>query len=305
VRADGLSIEDTYWDVVLDDIVAADRRAAPVHDAHRGRRRLRVGRGVARRSRTTPTARSKRRGRCSHGSTAQRDDQDPGTLEGIPRSRRRIAAGINVNVTLIFSLDRHDQVIDAYLDGLERLARRRRPVDGASVASFFVSRVDTETDRRLPEGTPLRGQGAVANAKLAYAAVPERFSGRVGRARGEGARLQRPLWASTSTKNPAYPRRSTSTSSSARHREHDGRRVGEALHHGEGDQHAERSRRASTRRARARGAGRCGESTSPTSPTRLEREGVDSVRRLLPRRAQHHREAPRRDHQLSRFTVLR
>ena len=102
----------------------------------------------------------------------------PATLEGIPAIEETIAAGINVNVTLIFSLARHDAVIEAYLKGLERfVASGGDPGGVSSVASFFVSRVDTETDRRLPDDSPLRGKAAVANAKLAYALFRERFAG--------------------------------------------------------------------------------------------------------------------------------
>jgi transaldolase len=130
----------------------------------------------------------------------------PATVEGLPAIAECIARGVNVNVTLIFSLDRYDQVIDAYLRGLER--RRDSGLDlasVASVASFFVSRVDTETDRRLPDGHPLRGQAAVANAKLAYRLFRQRFSrDRWDALSRDGARVQRPLWASTSTKNPEY-----------------------------------------------------------------------------------------------------
>ncbi len=130
----------------------------------------------------------------------------PATLEGIPAIEETIAAGINVNVTLIFSLDRHEAVIEAYLKGLERFAASGGDLAGvSSVASFFVSRVDTETDPRLPEGSPLRGKAAVANAKLAYALFREKFSGpRWEALAAKGAKLQRPLWASTSTKNKAY-----------------------------------------------------------------------------------------------------
>jgi len=130
----------------------------------------------------------------------------PATVEGLPAITRSIAAGINVNVTLIFSLDRYRSVIEAYLEGLEARVGRGEPVDGiASVASFFVSRVDTETDRRLPDGHPLRGKAAIANAKLAYQLFLETFAGsRWDALAAAGARLQRPLWASTSTKNPAY-----------------------------------------------------------------------------------------------------
>ncbi len=130
----------------------------------------------------------------------------PGTAEGVPAIEAMIAEGRNINVTLVFSLQRHDEVIEAYLSGLERFMNAGGDLAGvASVASFFVSRVDTEADRRLPPGHPLRGKVAVANAKLAYRLFRERFSGeRWERLAAAGARLQRPLWASTSTKNPEY-----------------------------------------------------------------------------------------------------
>src|SRR5687768_1007021 len=102
----------------------------------------------------------------------------PAALAGLPAITRTIASGINVNITLIFAIERHDEVISAYLDGLEELDANGGDLSTiASVASFFVSRVDTETDRRLPEGHELRGRAAVANAKLAYALFKERFSG--------------------------------------------------------------------------------------------------------------------------------
>ncbi|RJP47647.1 MAG: bifunctional transaldolase/phosoglucose isomerase [Anaerolineaceae bacterium] len=130
----------------------------------------------------------------------------PATLEGIPAVRAVIAAGINVNVTLIFSLERYAEVMIAYLDGLEDRLAAGQPIDHvASVASFFVSRLDTKIDPKLPEGAPLRGKAAVANAKLAYEAFGAVFTTR--RWEGlklKGARVQRPLWASTGTKNPAY-----------------------------------------------------------------------------------------------------
>jgi transaldolase len=130
----------------------------------------------------------------------------PATAEGIPAIEAMIGEGRKINVTLIFSLTRHAEVIEAYLSGLERfVAGGGDPAQVASVASFFVSRVDTEADRRLPEGHPLRGRVAVANAKLAYQLFRSRFSGeRWERLAAAGARGQRPLWASTSTKNPAY-----------------------------------------------------------------------------------------------------
>jgi transaldolase/glucose-6-phosphate isomerase len=132
----------------------------------------------------------------------------PATKEGIPAIRASIAAGININVTLIFSLARYTEVMDAYLAGLEDRVAKELPVQQiASVASFFVSRVDAKIDPRLPEDSPLRGKAAVANAKLAYEAFESiftspRFATLKARFR---ARVQRPLWASTGTKNPAYP----------------------------------------------------------------------------------------------------
>ncbi len=130
----------------------------------------------------------------------------PATPEGIPAIETMIGEGRNINVTLIFSLVRHGEVIEAYFSGLERLAAAGGDLSTVnSVASFFVSRVDTEADRRLPAGHPLRGKVAVANAKLAYQLFKERHSGARWEAlAAQGAKVQRPLWASTSTKNPEY-----------------------------------------------------------------------------------------------------
>lgn len=130
----------------------------------------------------------------------------PATPEGVPAVRATIAAGINVNVTLIFSLERYAEVMIAYLDGLEDRFAAGQPIDHvASVASFFVSRVDSKIDPKLPEGAPLRGKAAVANAKLAYEAFGAVFTTRRWESlKLKGARVQRPLWASTGTKNPAY-----------------------------------------------------------------------------------------------------
>lgn len=141
----------------------------------------------------------------------------PGTDEGAVALRRLTADGINVNVTLLFAVSAHERIIGAYIDGLEDRAARGRPIDRiASVASFFVSRVDSEIDKRLDAlaaSTParaaelraLRGRAAIANAKLAYALFQTRFAGaRWDALATRGARVQRPLWASTSTKNPEY-----------------------------------------------------------------------------------------------------
>ena len=136
----------------------------------------------------------------------------PATAEGVSAIEAMIAEGRSINVTLIFSLARYAQVIEAYLSGLESfIARGGDPSTVHSVASFFVSRVDTEVDRRLRAvGTNgaagLQGQAALAQAKLAYLLFRGQFSGpRWSRLARLGARVQRPLWASTSTKNAAYP----------------------------------------------------------------------------------------------------
>jgi len=142
----------------------------------------------------------------------------PGTVEGARAIRRLIAEGINVNVTLLFAIEAHDRVIEAYIGGLEDRVAAGQPIDRlASVASFFVSRVDTEIDKRLNAMAAeapvekrerllsLRGKAAIANARLAYRLFKARFSGdRWERLAAKGAMVQRPLWASTSTKNPAY-----------------------------------------------------------------------------------------------------
>ena len=142
----------------------------------------------------------------------------PGTAEGAVAVRRLIAEGINVNITLLFAIEAHERVIEAYLAGLEDRIKAHQPIDGlASVASFFVSRVDTEIDKRLDAliaralGSEkerlqtLKGRAAIANAKLAYRLFRQKFSGPRWEALAkQGARVQRPLWASTSTKNPAY-----------------------------------------------------------------------------------------------------
>ncbi len=141
----------------------------------------------------------------------------PATKEGIPAIEQAVAAGLNINVTLIFSLARYAEVMEAYLCGLETRVSAGLPVDGiASVASFFVSRVDTKVDAALKSlidsggaaADPARrllGKAAIANAKLAYQLFRDTFGAdRFQRLARQGARLQRPLWASTSTKNPAY-----------------------------------------------------------------------------------------------------
>jgi transaldolase len=136
----------------------------------------------------------------------------PATMAGLPAITSVIAEGISVNVTLIFSVERHRLVMDAYVAGLEAAKEAGHDISKIhSVASFFVSRVDTEIDKRLEkigsdEALALRGQAGVANARLAYAAYEEVFVGgdRFKALKGDGARVQRPLWASTGVKNPDY-----------------------------------------------------------------------------------------------------
>jgi transaldolase len=136
----------------------------------------------------------------------------PATKAGLPAITAVLAEGISVNVTLIFSVERHREVMDAYLAGLEAAKQAGHDLSKIhSVASFFVSRVDTEIDKRLEkigsgEALALRGQAGVANARLAYAAYQEVFVGgdRYAQLEKDGARVQRPLWASTGVKNPDY-----------------------------------------------------------------------------------------------------
>jgi transaldolase len=199
--------EVAYWDLVVDDIGQAADRLRPVFDATGGDDgyvSVEVSPLLAHDTAGTVAQAQELFARIAKPNVMIKI---PATPAGLPAVSEVIAAGVNVNVTLIFSLDRYRAVIDAYLDGLARLAD---PSAVASVASFFVSRVDTETDARLAGGHPLRGRVAVANAKLAYELFEARFSAEP--MSGEpfsglaaaGARPQRPLWASTSTKNPDY-----------------------------------------------------------------------------------------------------
>ena len=134
----------------------------------------------------------------------------PGTEAGARAVRELITDGINVNITLLFAVAAHERVIDAYIDGLEARVSKGQPINRiSSVASFFVSRVDTEVDKRLEaiggSARQYEGKAAIANAKMAYQLFVTKFGGaRWGALEAKGARVQRPLWASTSTKNPAY-----------------------------------------------------------------------------------------------------
>jgi transaldolase len=198
--------EDAYWTLVVDDVRDACELLAGVHrDANGadGFVSVEVSPDLARDTHATITQAKELWGRIERPNLMIKI---PATAEGIPAITAVLAAGINVNVTLIFSLDRYREVMDAHTAGLEELAANGGdPATVHSVASFFVSRVDTETDKRLPEGHALRGKAAVANAKLAYEAFQQHIAGARWQAlAAKGATVQRPLWASTSTKNPDY-----------------------------------------------------------------------------------------------------
>ncbi len=206
-NAQGLSTEDCFWALAVDDIGGAADILRPVYDAHGGGDgfiSIEVSPLLAKETSKTIEQAAALFARLGRPNIMIKI---PGTIEGLPAIEETIAAGINVNVTLLFGLERHAAVIDAYLSGLERLvASGGDPSKVSSVASFFVSRVDTELDKRLPEGSALRGKVAVANAQLAYEVFRNHFSGsRWDALAAKGARLQRPLWASTSTKNAEYP----------------------------------------------------------------------------------------------------
>jgi transaldolase len=204
-----LPVPESYWTMVIEDILAALRVLRPVYDASAaedGYVSVEVAPDLAR---DTPGTINSARDLHERIKQPNLYVKIPATAEGVPAIRQMISEGRNINVTLIFSLERYGDVIEAYQSGLEACAGDLSKV--SSVASFFVSRVDTEVDRRLEAigsdaALALRGKAAVAQAKLAYQLFLERFSGaRWDVLAARGARFQRPLWASTSTKNPAYP----------------------------------------------------------------------------------------------------
>jgi len=213
------SIPEIYDNLVLDDIRSAARTLRPVYD--RTNRRdgyvsIEVPPELA--HNTNRTLEEARR-IWNQINLPNIMIKIPGTPEGIPAFQQAIADGINVNVTLVFSIDSYRKVAEAYIAGLEQREKAGQPVDCmASVASFFVSRVDTAVDKKLDDLIEaesdeqrknqlreLQGKAAIANAKMAYAAYQEIFSGpRWEKLAAKGAQTQRCLWASTSTKNPKY-----------------------------------------------------------------------------------------------------
>jgi len=207
------AILDDYWSMVLQDINSALDVLEPVYDDSDGLdgyASVEVDPGLANDTAGTISA-----ARELHERVGRRNlmVKIPATAAGVPAIRQMISEGRNINVTLIFSLERHAEVMEAYMSGLEQYATTAGADLSrvASVASFFISRVDTEIDQRLetigtPEALALRGKAAVAQGKLAYRQFREKFSGpRWEALAARGARVQRPLWASTSTKNPKYP----------------------------------------------------------------------------------------------------
>jgi len=204
---------DDYWAMVLADIRGAlDEFAQLYHDSHGGDgfASVEVAPDLAHDGPGTEQA-----ARHLHEEIRRPNlmVKIPATAEGVGAIQAMVAEGRNINVTLIFSLDRYKEVMEAYIRGLEMYAQQPGADLSrvASVASFFISRVDTEIDRRLddigsPEALALRGKGAIAQGKLAYQLFQHTFSGHRWEAlAAKGAVVQRPLWASTSTKNPAYP----------------------------------------------------------------------------------------------------
>lgn len=211
--ANGVDIGAAYWHLVLHDIVGALDVFRSLYEssgkvdgyvsvevdpllAHDAQRTLAAGRDLVRRI-ERPNVMIK----------------IPATTEGLDAIRQMTAEGHCVNVTLIFGLERYDQVISAYIEGLEIFATNPEAdlSTVASVASFFISRVDSEVDARLashtsPKTSQLLGKAAISQAQLAYGLFNERFTGdRWAALADRGAQVQRPLWASTSTKNPSYP----------------------------------------------------------------------------------------------------
>ncbi len=206
--ASGMDVEASYWQLVTSDIRAALGILRPVYDESDGLDgyvSVEVDPALARNTDGTTTAARALDERLGEPNLYVKI---PATAEGLLPIQTMISEKRSINVTLIFSLERYAEVMEAYISGLEAAAGDLHDI--SSVASFFISRLDVEVDRRLdaigtPEALARRGEAAVANGKLAYDLFTRTFSGpRWDALAARGARVQRPLWASTSTKNPAY-----------------------------------------------------------------------------------------------------
>jgi transaldolase len=195
-----------FFSLALDDVRAAARLLRPSHEQSEG------SDGFISFECTPDLADDTEATIAQAVSLWQRLDQPnvmikvPGTVAGLPAIEELTRRGLNINVTLLFSVERYQEVIDAYLRGLSARADAGQPIGHiASVASFFLSRIDTKADSQLAEDSPLRGQVAIASARAAYQRYRAKFSGpEWQRLRELGGRPQRPLWASTGTKNPSY-----------------------------------------------------------------------------------------------------
>jgi transaldolase len=205
----GATAEVAYWELVITDVVDALEQLAPLHEASGGADgfvSLEVAPALAHDPGASAAAAADLHKRIDRPNLLVKI---PATAAGVEAIRQATAAGHSINVTLIFSLSRYAQVIDAYLSGLETFAADGGDLSRVrSVASFFVSRVDTEVDRRLSANgrDDLRGTVAVAQARRAYAMFRDAFRGpRWDALAARGATVQRPLWASTSTKDPTLP----------------------------------------------------------------------------------------------------
>ena len=206
---DGLSVEQAYWQLVHRDISDALQILKPIYEASNGVDGYVSVEVDPRLARDTAATIDAARTLDDQISSPNLYIKIPGTREGLPAITKMISEGRSINVTLLFSIQRYAEVIDAYMSGLEM-------VDGdlshiSSVASFFISRTETEVDSRLDEidsepALKLKGKTAVAQGQLAYRLFIDEFnSDRWLALKARGAQLQRPLWASTSTKNPQYP----------------------------------------------------------------------------------------------------
>ena len=206
----GSSVDDAYWELAIGDIKGALQLLLPIHlDSHGedGYVSVEVSPTLAHSESETVAAARDLDDRIS---APNLDIKVPATVEGVPAIRTLISEARSINVTLIFSLDRYGDVMEAYISGLEACEKEDLSTI-SSVASFFISRVDVAVDKRLDdigsdEALSLKGKAAVAQGQIAYQRFLDTFSGpRWDALAAKGARVQRPLWASTSTKDPSYP----------------------------------------------------------------------------------------------------